>query len=81
MIINHRFITYNLQISKFYVYNYGPLNPLHKFKMAKRVSTKTKSAVFEHFTVTTDGKYYQCQCVVGDDDGEKVCDAKFSSST
>lgn len=31
--------------------------------------------------VTTDGKYYQCQCVVGDDDGEKVCDAKFSSFT
>ena len=40
-----------------------------------------KSAVFEHFTITTDGKYYQCQCIVKDDDGEKLCAAKISSFT
>lgn len=49
--------------------------------MARNVFKKINSAVFEHFTITEDGKHYQCQCLLSDDDGEKVCDAKLSSFT
>ncbi|KAE8610160.1 hypothetical protein XENTR_v10012036 [Xenopus tropicalis] len=51
-------------------------------RMAKRLSTTTnttKSTVYEHFALSSDGKHYVCQCIKKDDDGEKQCDAKISS--
>ncbi|KAM9301722.1 LOW QUALITY PROTEIN: uncharacterized protein PAF06_014937 [Gastrophryne carolinensis] len=49
--------------------------------MAKRLLTTntTKSTVYEHFALSSDGKHYVCQCIRKDDDGEKQCDAKISS--
>lgn len=46
--------------------------------MAKRLRT-TKSTVYEHFALSSDGKHYVCQCIRKDYDGEKQCDAKISS--
>ena len=45
--------------------------------MAKK--TLTKSAVFQYFTITTDEKYFVCQCMIDDDDGERLCETKLSS--
>ena len=33
----------------------------------------TKSAVFVHFAITIDGKYFVCQCII-----EDVCNARIS---
>ena len=39
---------------------------MKKLAIAKIVSTK--SAVLEHATITTDGKYYVCQYIIEDDE-------------
>jgi len=33
---------------------------------------RVKSCDFEHFTVTTDNKHFQCQCVIEDDFEKKL---------
>ncbi|XP_023222406.1 uncharacterized protein LOC111623902 [Centruroides sculpturatus] len=47
--------------------------------MEKKVFSNSKSAVFEYYKLTTDGKYYQCKCIVENDDGKHVCEAKISA--
>ena len=47
------------------------------FTMAKK--TLTKSAVFEYLIITSDEEYFVCQCMIDDDDGERLCETKLSS--
>ena len=47
--------------------------------MAKR-GPSSKSAAFEYFTFSSDGKFYLCQCRIGDNDDE-ICNAKLSAFT
>ena len=39
-----------------------------------------KSAVFEHFTITQDGKHFVCQCMTNDPDENKCCGVKISAN-
>ncbi|KAM4044020.1 diphthamide biosynthesis protein 3 isoform 1-T1 [Anomaloglossus baeobatrachus] len=50
---------------------------LYDYKMSK--TFPMKSAVFEHFTVTQDEKYFVCLCMTSDPDENKCCDAKISA--
>jgi len=38
-----------------------------------------KSSVFEHYTVTTDNKHFECQCVIEDDFEKKICESRISA--
>lgn len=44
------------------------------------MASKQKSAVFEHFTLTSDFKHYVCQCTTGRDGEETTCGVKISAS-
>ena len=41
--------------------------------------TPVRSSVFEHFTVTTDNKHFECQCVIEDDFEKKNCESRISA--
>ena len=45
------------------------------------MTAKQKSAVFEHFSLTSDLKYYVCQCIINKNNKETICDAKISASS
>ena len=47
--------------------------------MSKKLPVK--SAVFEHYTITQDGKHFVCQCMANDPDENKCCGVKISTYT
>ena len=52
-----------------YIYVTVKTKTIKKFAKAKKQKkVSTKSAVFEHFTIRTDGKYYVCQHITVDDE-------------
>ena len=57
------------------------INFINKFKKKSKVSKKLpmKSAVFEHFTITEDGKHFVCHCMIHDLDEGKYCDTKIGA--
>ena len=45
------------------------------------MTVRQKSAVFEHFSLTSDLKYYVCQCIINKNNEETICHAKISASS
>ena len=43
------------------------------------MTVRQKSAVFEHFSLTSDRKYYVCQCTINKNNEETICHAKISA--
>jgi len=43
------------------------------------VPRNSDSTVFEHLTVTTDNKHFECQCVINKDDFDKKCVSSVSA--
>ena len=45
------------------------------------MTVRQKSAVFEHFSLTSDLKYYVCQRLINKNNEETICHAKISASS
>lgn len=47
--------------------------------MDKKSDQKLKSALFNYFKTTPDGKFYECQCYTKEGDTEQMCNAQFTA--